>query len=138
MDRKAKADQKREQEDLLNDLTNNTNLSSAEVLARHKKIKQDELSKSHYDSKFLFSDFCSSQAVAYVTNQLQESVDDPTYEYEAIIMDISGPEMPSTSSLFELGYLQNVRETSSRDVGGGYTSLIACERALCDAFGGLF
>ena len=137
MDKEAQATRKREQEDLLNDLTNNTKLSSSEVLARHKKILQDEKSKTQFESKLMLSDFCTQQAEQYVASQLNEP-DDPSFVYEPIAMDIGGPDVPAKSSIFDLGYLTNVRDSAPRDLGGGYNSVIACERALNDAFGGLF
>ena len=138
LDREAEAVRKREHEDLLNDLTNNTNLSAKEILARQKKILQDEKAKTQFDkSKLLLSDFCTSQAEQYVASQLSEP-EDPRFEYEEITMDISGPEMPTRNNIFDFGYLKHVRDSAPRDLGGGYNSVIACERALNDAFGGLF
>jgi len=137
IDKEAQAVRKREHEDLLNDLSNKSSLSTTEVLARHKKIFQDEKSKKLIDNKLTLSDFCTSQAESYVASQLHQP-QDPSFIYEPLIMEISGPEMPSKENLFEFGYLKHVRDSASKDVGGGYNSIIACERALNDAFGGLF
>ena len=136
MEKEAELARKRNQEDLLNDLTNNTGLSTAEVLARH-KMKEDEKSRTQTDGKLFISDFCSSETTDYVSSQLNEPAD-PLFVYEPLHTDIGGPDVPNRNSVFEMGYLKHVRDSSTRDTGGGYNSLIACERVLSDAFGGLF
>lgn len=40
--------------------------------------------------------------------------------------------------LFCFRYLNHVRAASPQDLAGGYTSSLACHRALQDAFSGLF
>ena len=137
IDKEAQAVRKREHEDLLNDLSNKSNISTAEVLARHKKILQDEKSKTKFENKLLLSNFNTSQTESYESS-LQNKPQEPCFVYEPFTMDLSGPEMPSKNSIFENGYLIHVRDSALKDVGGGYNSVIACERALNDAFGGLF
>ncbi|RXN17577.1 CDK-activating kinase assembly factor MAT1 [Labeo rohita] len=55
-----------------------------------------------------------------------------------LFIDTYGPPVPELDQLGRLGYLNHVRTASPQDHAGGYTSGLACHRALQDAFSGLF
>ncbi|KAG8449373.1 hypothetical protein GDO86_016139 [Hymenochirus boettgeri] len=65
---------------------------------------------------------------------LQEAL----YQYQPTYIETYGPQVPSLEMLGRQGYLNHVRATSPQDLAGGYTSSLACHRALQDAFSGLF
>ncbi|MBN3317226.1 MAT1 factor, partial [Atractosteus spatula] len=65
-------------------------------------------------------------------------IEEVLYKYEPLRIETQGPEVPELESLCRLGYLNHVRAASPQDVAGGYTSSLACHRAVQDAFSGLF
>lgn len=61
------------------------------------------------------------------------------YIYKAVQIDWLGPEPPSVSDIVSSGrYLAHVRPATVAETAGGYESHIACQRALSDAFCGLY
>ncbi|MBN3307731.1 MAT1 factor, partial [Amia calva] len=60
------------------------------------------------------------------------------YRYQPLHIDTWGPPVPDLDQLGRLGYLNHVRAASPQDLAGGYTSSLACHRAVQDAFSGLF
>ncbi|XP_006632387.2 CDK-activating kinase assembly factor MAT1 [Lepisosteus oculatus] len=65
-------------------------------------------------------------------------IEEVLYKYEPLRIETQGPEVPELENLCRLGYLNHVRAASPQDVAGGYTSSLACHRAVQDAFSGLF
>ncbi|XP_030628590.1 CDK-activating kinase assembly factor MAT1 isoform X1 [Chanos chanos] len=65
-------------------------------------------------------------------------VEEVLYLYEPLHIDTHGPPVPQLEQLGRQGYLNHVRAASAQDVAGGYTSGLACHRAIQDAFSGLF
>ncbi|CAM9500086.1 CDK-activating kinase assembly factor MAT1 isoform X1 [Lampetra fluviatilis] len=60
------------------------------------------------------------------------------FSYRAVELTTWGPRAPTEEELGPAGYLSHVRSASSLDQGGGYSSALACRRALQDALSGLF
>ncbi|XP_063040352.1 CDK-activating kinase assembly factor MAT1 [Engraulis encrasicolus] len=60
------------------------------------------------------------------------------YQYQPLVIHTYGPTVPELDNLQRLGYLNHVRTASPQDVAGGYSSGLACHRAVQDAFSGLF
>ncbi|KAL4238814.1 CDK-activating kinase assembly factor MAT1 [Mactra antiquata] len=60
------------------------------------------------------------------------------YIHTPCIFDMLGPVAPTEKDVINNGYLQNIREASDSDRGGGYESRMACQRALTEAMCGLF
>ncbi|KAL2098907.1 hypothetical protein ACEWY4_005387 [Coilia grayii] len=60
------------------------------------------------------------------------------YQYQSLVIHTYGPPVPELEHLQRLGYLNHVRTASQQDVAGGYSSGLACHRAVQDAFSGLF
>ncbi|KAL4656323.1 CDK-activating kinase assembly factor MAT1 isoform X3 [Arapaima gigas] len=60
------------------------------------------------------------------------------YHYQPLHINAYGPSVPEFEQLGRLGYLNHVRTASPQDMAGGYSSGLACHRALQDAFSGLF
>lgn len=65
-------------------------------------------------------------------------VEEVLYKYQPIHVETYGPPLPELEQLDRLGYLNHVRTATPQDLAGGYTSELACHRALQDAFSGLF
>ncbi|XP_062902637.1 CDK-activating kinase assembly factor MAT1 [Mobula hypostoma] len=65
-------------------------------------------------------------------------IEEALYIYQPLQMEICGPEVPEYELLEARGYLNHVRTATPQDLAGGYTSSLACYRALQDAFNGLF
>ncbi|EAW80788.1 MNAT1 isoform 4 [Pan troglodytes] len=65
-------------------------------------------------------------------------LEEALYEYQPLQIETYGPHVPELEMLGRLGYLNHVRAASPQDLAGGYTSSLACHRALQDAFSGLF
>ncbi|KAK3584577.1 hypothetical protein CHS0354_040278 [Potamilus streckersoni] len=60
------------------------------------------------------------------------------YRYEPTQVFMCGPKCLSEEELVFQGYLNHVRRASDIDLGGGYKSVMACQRALQDSFCGLY
>lgn len=67
-----------------------------------------------------------------------QKLEEALYEYQPLHIETCGPQVPDLEMLGRLGYLNHVRAASPQDLAGGYTSSLACHRALQDAFSGLF
>ncbi|MBN3270596.1 MAT1 factor, partial [Polyodon spathula] len=65
-------------------------------------------------------------------------IEEVLYAYKPIHVATYGPPVPDLENLGRFGYLNHVRAASPQDLAGGYTSNLACHRALQDAFSGLF
>lgn len=65
-------------------------------------------------------------------------VEEVLYKYQPIHVETYGPPVPELEQLDRRGYLNHVRTATPQDLAGGYTSELACHRALQDAFSGLF
>ncbi|XP_076804458.1 CDK-activating kinase assembly factor MAT1-like [Clavelina lepadiformis] len=140
IDKEADAARRLGEEKLLNDLAKNSSLSSAEVLERHRKLKLEEEKTrniSSLEERMSIGGFNNEADDVILSNRaIPES--EKTFKHTPMVVDITGPSMPNRNAIFESGYLRHVREARLQDLGGGYTSVLACERALYDAFGGLY
>uniref|UniRef100_A0A1A8J0D3 CDK-activating kinase assembly factor MAT1 n=1 Tax=Nothobranchius kuhntae TaxID=321403 RepID=A0A1A8J0D3_NOTKU len=65
-------------------------------------------------------------------------IEDVLYQYKPIRVETYGPPVPELEQLGRFGYLNHVRATTLQEAAGGYTSALACHRAIQDAFSGLF
>ncbi|XP_043930418.1 CDK-activating kinase assembly factor MAT1 [Protopterus annectens] len=73
-----------------------------------------------------------------ISLQPAAKIEEALYDYCPLQINIYGPPVPAIRTLGRLGYLNHVRAASPQDLAGGYTSSLACHRALQDAFSGLF
>ncbi|KAM9842080.1 CDK-activating kinase assembly factor MAT1 isoform 1-T1 [Aulostomus maculatus] len=65
-------------------------------------------------------------------------IEEELYQYQPLQVETYGPLVPELEQLGRLGYLNHVRAALPQDTAGGYTSALACHRAVQDAFSGLF
>ncbi|KAK1150443.1 CDK-activating kinase assembly factor MAT1-like isoform X1 [Acipenser oxyrinchus oxyrinchus] len=65
-------------------------------------------------------------------------IEEVLYVYKPIHVETYWTPLPDLENLGRFGYLNHVRAASPQDLAGGYTSNLACHRAMQDAFSGLF
>ncbi|KAJ4939470.1 hypothetical protein JOQ06_028918 [Pogonophryne albipinna] len=73
-----------------------------------------------------------------VSLQPVPKIEEVLYQYKALHVETYGPLVPELEQLGRLGYLNHVRAAMPQDTAGGYTSALACHRAVQDAFSGMF
>ncbi|KAH8280567.1 hypothetical protein KR018_010272 [Drosophila ironensis] len=67
-----------------------------------------------------------------------KSEDGPLFFYEPLVAYSEGPDPPVTSEIDSMGYIAHIRTETPQENAGGFTSAIACERALQEALQGLY
>ncbi|KAH8285408.1 hypothetical protein KR054_008777 [Drosophila jambulina] len=67
-----------------------------------------------------------------------KSEEGPMFVYEPLIAVTEGPEPPATSEIESMGYTSHIRSETPQENAGGFTSAIACERAIQEALQGLY
>ncbi|CAB1449249.1 unnamed protein product [Pleuronectes platessa] len=65
-------------------------------------------------------------------------IEEVLYRYQPLHVETYGPQVPELEQLGRVGYLNHVRAAMPQDTAGGYSSALACHRAVQDAFSGLF
>nr|XP_002127882.1 CDK-activating kinase assembly factor MAT1 [Ciona intestinalis] len=144
LDQETESNRKRNHEELIKDLTTNTNMSSKEVLEKHKRLKlneeQSRLVKESLKEKIAVGGFNNLVSGSNVNSIPPPAVEMPSsaYVFQPLVIELFGPEMPNKQKMLDLGYMGHVRQATSRDIGGGYGSLLTCKKALNEAFSGLF
>ncbi|XP_067335183.1 CDK-activating kinase assembly factor MAT1 isoform X4 [Channa argus] len=78
---------------------------------------------------------CMHQTVSL---QPVPKIEEVLYQYKPLRVETYGPRVPELEQLGRLGYLNHVRAAMPQDTAGGYTSALACHRAIQDAYSGLF
>ncbi|KAF7662632.1 hypothetical protein LDENG_00231110 [Lucifuga dentata] len=73
-----------------------------------------------------------------VSLQAMPRIEETLYHYKPLQIKTYGPSVPELDQLSRQGYLNHVRTAMPQDTAGGYTSALACHRAIQDAFSGLF
>ncbi|XP_038631540.1 CDK-activating kinase assembly factor MAT1 isoform X1 [Scyliorhinus canicula] len=73
-----------------------------------------------------------------ISLQPMPKIEEALYAYQPLHIETYGPNVPESELLGKRGYLNHVRAATPQDLAGGYTSTLACYRALQDAFSGLF
>ncbi len=124
----------KEKDALIDDLIH-ANASADEVLARHQltsKLNQ----KENEEKKSIF--FASKSKSSNTNMQQVPIINAPLYKYEPQTVDSNGPVTPSLSDIGGKGYLQHIRPATAPEKAAGYTEAMACDRALQEAFNGLF
>ncbi|XP_040267134.1 CDK-activating kinase assembly factor MAT1 [Bufo bufo] len=128
---------KRKNKQELLDQLETSHLPASILLAQHKgKSAQIEVQIEKSKPAVTFSTGIKmGQHISSVpVPRLQEVL----YRYRPIHIETYGPAVPEIEVLSRMGYLNHVRAAAPQDLAGGYTSSLACHRALQDAFSGLF
>ncbi|KAM4690918.1 CDK-activating kinase assembly factor MAT1 [Rhinophrynus dorsalis] len=125
---------KRKNKQELLDQLETSHLPASILLAQHKG-KSTQVAMQVEKPKPFKSGIKLGQHVASVPIP---KVEEALYQYQPIHIETYGPPVPQIEMLGRLGYLNHVRAASPQDQAGGYTSSLACHRALQDALSGLF
>jgi len=67
-----------------------------------------------------------------------KSEEGPLFVYEPLVPFSEGPAMPPTNEIVSRGYIAHIRAETPQENAGGFTSALACERALQEALQGLY
>uniref|UniRef100_A0A8C6WLG0 CDK-activating kinase assembly factor MAT1 n=1 Tax=Neogobius melanostomus TaxID=47308 RepID=A0A8C6WLG0_9GOBI len=132
---------KRKNKQALLDELEQSQIPATILLAKHKARSAQleteiEQQKQSVKPTSLFSTgIQQSQTVSLVPIPRIEEV---LYQYTLLKVDTYGPPAPDLGQLGRLGYLNHVRAALPQDTAGGYTTAMACHRAMQDAFSGLF
>ncbi|XP_053476179.1 CDK-activating kinase assembly factor MAT1 [Ictalurus furcatus] len=132
---------KRKNKQALLDELESSHLPASLLLAQHKeraaqlgsqieKQKQNVKPATIFSTGILMGQTVSLAPVA----RMEEAL----YQYQPLQIETYGPAVPELEQLTRLGYLNHVRMATQQDLAGGYTSGLACHRAVQDAFSGLF
>ncbi|MCI4376888.1 hypothetical protein PGIGA_G00193790 [Pangasianodon gigas] len=132
---------KRKNKQALLDELESSRLPASLLLAQHKeraaqlesqidKQKQNVKPAAIFSTGILMGQTVSLAPVA--------NVEEALYQYHPLQIETYGPSVPELEQLARLGYLNHVRGATQQDLAGGYTSGLACHRAVQDAFSGLF
>lgn len=62
----------------------------------------------------------------------------PLFIYKPVSLLIDGPRPPVTKEIINGGFVNHIRQETNSERAGGFKAHIACQRALQDAFAGLF
>ncbi|XP_076841704.1 CDK-activating kinase assembly factor MAT1 [Brachyhypopomus gauderio] len=132
---------KRKNKQALLDELESSQLPASILLAQHKERaahleNQIEQQKQNIKPATIFSTgILMGQTVSLAP---VVRVEEELYVYQPLRIQTHGPVVPELEYLARLGYLNHVRTATPQDLAGGYTSGLACHRALQDAFSGLF
>ncbi|XP_040189101.1 CDK-activating kinase assembly factor MAT1 [Rana temporaria] len=128
---------KRKNKQELLDQLETSRLPASILLAQHKgKTTQIEMQLEKAKPAVTFS--TGIKMGHHISSVPIPKLEESLYRYQPIHIETLGPEVPHIEILGRQGYLNHVRATSPQDLAGGYTSSLACHRALQDAFSGLF
>lgn len=132
---------KRKNKQALLDELEHSQLPATILLAQHKaraaQLETEiEQQKQSVKPASLFS--TGIQQNQTVSLQPIPRIEEVLYQYRPLKVDTFGPPAPDLDQLGRLGYLNHVRAALPQDTAGGYTTAMACHRAIQDAFSGLF
>lgn len=119
--------------DIMNFFAENKHQAATEVDGEMRAVKKDPpIKKATY----------FSTGVKIGDNQVFSSLprieEGPLYVYVEPKVTIEGPPYPSWEDLPALGYLNHIRQEKLDERAGGYTSSLACMRALQESMCGLY
>lgn len=132
---------KRKNKQALLDELEQSQLPATILLAQHKaraaQLETEiEQQKQTVKPASLFS--TGIQQSQTVSLQPIPRIEEALYQYRPLKVATYGPSAPDLEQLGRLGYLNHVRAALPQDTAGGYTTAMACHRAIQDAFSGLF
>ncbi|XP_066464303.1 CDK-activating kinase assembly factor MAT1 [Eleutherodactylus coqui] len=128
---------KRKNKQELLDKLETSHLPASILLAQHKgKTTQIEVQLERSRPAVTFS--TGIKMTQHISSMPASKLEEALYQYQPVHIETYGPAVPQIEVLNRLGYLNHVRAASPQDLAGGYTSSLACHRALQDAFSGLF
>lgn len=141
LEHETKKRKQREKEKLIDDLQTGAG-NATEIVAKFteeaEKIKEEAKIIPIITPSTQFSTgikFGSTVDQAFAPYKIEE---EPLYIHETLVLLNDGPTPPSSLEIEMDGYNQNIRFETAVERAGGYKCVIACQRALQEAFQGLF
>ncbi|XP_077586937.1 CDK-activating kinase assembly factor MAT1 [Stigmatopora nigra] len=131
---------KKNKQALLDELEK-SQLPASVLLAQHKaRVSQLETEIEQQKHMVKATNIFSTGIQMRQTVSLQPvpKLEEALYHYQPLHIETFGPPVPELDQLGRLGYLNHVRAALPQDTAGGYSSALACHRAIQDAFSGLF
>lgn len=129
---------KRRNKDALIDELMFSDMPAHKILATHKQttaVKEEEVKAAHTTAT-TFSTGIRIQGVFKPSGD--QADENQPYVHVPMQVEACGPAFSSLKSIMEDGYLSNVRCSTDAERAGGFQAHVACQRALQDAFCGLF
>jgi len=123
---------KKEKESLINDLIY-ANVPASVVIARHVHMKQQQEEEEKEKKSFFFSE--KSESTLLVNKPVIEA---PLFKYKSPDVKWFGPTPPADINIDNEGYLNHIRSATPAEQAGGFNKVIACRRALQEAFDCMF
>lgn len=127
-------EKRKKKEALIDDLMF-SDMSAKDIIASHANKNEEPKVKTTFKKKNTFSTGLKSQQVFLPVPK--ENLDN-MFIYKDVKLDICGPEPFSPNTLKEEGFINYVRSATEADMAGGFLSENACDRALQDAFSGIY
>lgn len=141
LETETKKRKQREKEKLIDDLQAGFG-NATEILAKFteeaEKIKEEAKIVPAVKPATQFSTgikFGSSADQMFLPYKIEE---EPLYTHEPLVLVNEGPNPPSAIEIEMKGFSEHVRAEWPAEKAGGYRCVIACQRALQEAFQGLF
>lgn len=130
LEKQERNDKKKENEEFLDKLVKGDR-SLDDIIAEHaNKLQKKSLLFSAQNTQLT-----SLQKETFVPLPLAEG---PKFEYVAPQVTTDGPAAPQMEVLAARGYLRHIRTATEGEKAGGYTSELACGRAIQEAFSALY
>ncbi|XP_054715171.1 CDK-activating kinase assembly factor MAT1-like [Uloborus diversus] len=128
-------EKRKKKENLIDDLMF-SDKSAKDIIASHAAKSDDVKAKViPIRKRNTFSTGLKSQQVFL---PVPKENNDNIYVYKDLVFDMCGPKPFSPNSLRSKGFTQHVRSASDTEMAGGYVTENACDRALQDAFSGIY
>lgn len=127
-------EKRKKKEALIDDLMF-SDMSAKDIIASHAAKKEEPKIKTTFVKKNTFSTGLKSQQVFLpVPKHNNENM----FVYKELKLDLSGPEPFTPNTLKNEGFTNHVRNASECEIAGGFITENACDRALQDAFCGIY
>ncbi len=118
--------------EILNYYAENKNRTKTETDTIEKPVKKEPKRASYFSTGVKIGD---SQIFKTSLWKMEEG---PLYVYVEPKVVVDGPPYPTWENLEKMGYLQQLRQETTDEKAGGFTSSLACMRALQEAMCGLY
>lgn len=133
-DLELEKEKRKKKEALIDDLMF-SDMSAKDIIASHAVKKEETKVKTVFKRKNTFSTGLKSQQVFLpVPKENTQNI----FVYKDAKFDLCGPEPFSPNTLRKEGFVNHVRSASETEMASGFLTENACDRALQDAFCGMY
>lgn len=127
-------EKRKKKEALIDDLMF-SDMSAKDIIASHTAKNEETKLKPTFVKKNTFSTGLKSQQVFL---PVPKENNDNMFTYKELKLDLCGPEPFSPNTLVGEGFINHVRTASESEIACGFLTENACDRALQDAFCGIY